>query len=212
MSRAAEQRNRIKKLERQRAKLESEFGSLVHQRQCLLLHNAILTAWCDALTLVQASSGSWMAPAPRTAATAAAGAGAAAAAAGAAAQQQQDDDEAVREQFHELLREEITLLNELTARDRLGNCPAGAASSALPDPGPNTLSPGDPMAFFRNVSIYQDTRYPDTLFGVVLSAAISSCSAEGGAVAVALLTDPSAHARHTLPCAVLPCAGAACVL
>lgn len=122
-------------MERKRASLESQFGSLVRKRQFLLLHNAILTAWCDALTLVQASD-TWLAAPANPAATAAA---------------VRKDDEAVRERFQQLLTEEIRLLNELTARDKFGVFAVGSAAAALPDPGPDTLSPGDPMSRFRTV-------------------------------------------------------------
>lgn len=150
MSQAAAQRVRIKGLERKRASLQSQLYSLARKRQCLLLHNAILTAWCDALTLVQASWGIWMAAPPNPAAAAAA---------------ERHDDEAVRERFQELLKEEVTLLNELIVRDRVGICAVGSTAT-LPDPGPNTLSPGDPMARFRTV---RSSTLPRTLVAAVQS-------------------------------------------
>ena len=113
-----------------RGKLQVTLGDL------LLLHlqSGLLSAWCDALTLLQAKWGAAQ-PAP----------------ANAARGQHSQEDSAAQQQFGQLLQQEVHLLNELVANDRqLANCSAGP--TALPDPGPNTLSQGDPLDYLRRVS------------------------------------------------------------
>lgn len=134
MSRSSAARERIRALEGKRAKLEREAAGLIQDQQRLVLHNAILNAWCEALALLQVHWGSGMAcetSAPEDAQQA----------------------EGLRERFRELLNREVQLLDDLTVRDSIASCSVSeAAAAALPDPGPDAVSPGDPMHYFRAVS------------------------------------------------------------
>lgn len=99
------------------------------------MQSGLLSAWCDALTLLQAK---WGNAQPSAAANAARG-------------QHSQEDSAAQQQVGQLLQQEVHLLNQLVANDRqLANCSASPAG--LPDPGPNTLSQGDPLDYLRRVS------------------------------------------------------------
>ena len=107
----------IQTLEKRRAALLAQQKSLIKGRQSLLLRQAILTAWCEALALLQQQQG--LSPPLATA----------------------DSDRDVNKHFQQLLNEEIALLGELTFSEQLSSCSMGEGT-ALPDPGPDTLSPG----------------------------------------------------------------------
>jgi hypothetical protein len=127
---SAAQRGRIRSLEGKRAKLAREAAGLIREQQQLLLRNAILNAWCEALTLLQL----WMACET-------------------SASEDSQQAEGVRERFRELLNHEVRLLDELTVRDSIASCSVSEAAAVLPDPGPDAISPGDPMQYFRAVSV-----------------------------------------------------------
>jgi hypothetical protein len=114
----------IKTLERREALLRRQEAKLLKERQNLLLKNALLTALCEALTLLGGIH-----PASTTAP--------AASAVG-------HEDALVREHFQILLQEEASLLNELTLSDQLASL---SQHATLPDPGPHAISPGDPMRY-----------------------------------------------------------------
>lgn len=129
MSRAAAAREKIKALQRKKCQLVREEAKLMRNRQRLILSNALLTAWCEALTLMQVN---WKA---------------------AGTDPLQHEDAAIKEKFQQLLDQEVQFLRELTISDRLeSSLMAEAEAAVLPDPGPDTLSPGDPMRYFRAVS------------------------------------------------------------
>jgi hypothetical protein len=119
-------------LEDKRAKLAREAAGLVQTQEILLMQNAILSAWCETLTLLQVQWGVSGVEAETAAA-------------------QEEDDEGVRRQFEELMSHELRLLNELTARDSATSSSQWAAA-VLPDPGPDAISPGDPMHYLLAVS------------------------------------------------------------
>jgi hypothetical protein len=110
-------KKQIQSLERKRAALLAQHNNLIKGRQSLLLRQAILTAWCEALAILQQQQGL-----SRTLAPAA-------------------SDPDVHNHFQKLLNEEIALLGELTFSEQLSSCSMGEGT-ALPDPGPDTLSPG----------------------------------------------------------------------
>ena len=110
-------RNTLKSLQRKQAALLSQQQALIKDRQRLLLRQALLTAWCEALTLLQQKQGQSQPP------TAAEG------------------DPDIHQHFQQLLDDEIKLLGELTLSEQLSSCSLGT-EAALLDPGPDTLSPG----------------------------------------------------------------------
>lgn len=103
----------IKNLQRRKASLISKQRHLVNDRKKLLLRHALLTAWAEALALLQAKF-VWK-------------------------NRQQDP---VQEQLQQLLDEEIALLGELALSEPLNGCCVDGQPVLLPDPGPNTLSQG----------------------------------------------------------------------
>lgn len=80
-------------------------------QQKLLLRQALLTAWCDTLTVLQ--------------------------------QDKNRPDTSTRERLQRLLDKEVALMGELTlAKEQSISCTVPGSDTVLPDPGPNTLSPG----------------------------------------------------------------------
>jgi hypothetical protein len=127
-------RHKIRALEDRRAELVRKAAGLVQTQQRLMMHNAVLSAWCETLTLLQVQWG---------------GSGVKAETAS-----QEEEDEGVRERFEELLNNELRLLNELTARGSASSCSSSSCGTAavLLDPGPEAISPGDPMHYLMAVS------------------------------------------------------------
>lgn len=96
-----------------RVPLLSQQQALLVIRQNLLLQHSLLTAWCEALTLLQEKQGQLQQPAAA------------------------DYDPDVQEQFQQLLHCEIILLGESTCSQQPPSC-----SVVSIDPGPDALSPG----------------------------------------------------------------------
>ena len=108
-------REKIKALERKKAQLRRREAQLINDRRHLLLRNALLSGWCEALSLLQIAAFS-----------------------------EEDsssvDGDAATEQFQLLLKEEIGLLQELTVNEKLSSCSIDDAAQLLPEP--DCISPG----------------------------------------------------------------------
>jgi hypothetical protein len=134
MARSRRFRDKIQALEDERAELVRKAAGLAQTQQRLVLQNAVLSAWCETLSLLQVQWGGSRVGAET------------------AASQEKEDDEGVQERFEELLNNELRLLNELTVRGSASSCSGCGATAVLPDPGPEAISPGDPMHYLMAVS------------------------------------------------------------